>query len=250
MTKFYNWIKKQNKKSYLWILLVGIVIGSCFFGGYYAKYAHKESMDKDVKSERFYFTSNYLTENGKKYTLSSGTKQVDIELYNYADNKRISDSTISYKYTVNGGDENQGSIVGKNKFSSTIELTNLSQGTYEVVVQATSPYTKTLKGTFEIPEEEDSITYSVDDSQGSPYVILTVSTNDYEGNIQISWPDGVIPDTTQEEFENVDTWKNNKYESGTKSIPVSKKYSSYTFQFLKTDTTKSYSENDIQVKKG
>lgn len=48
-----------------------------------------------------------------------------------------------------------------------------------------------------IPEKENDIFCVKEDQQGSFCVQLIVSVKDYEGNIKISWPEGLIPDSTQ-----------------------------------------------------
>lgn len=48
-----------------------------------------------------------------------------------------------------------------------------------------------------ILEKENDIFCVKEDQQGSFCVQLIVSVKDYEGNIKISWPEGLIPDSTQ-----------------------------------------------------
>lgn len=251
-------IKQTNKKkksSYRWYLLVGMMAILCTFAGSFAKYTHREKMEKEGDSGQFYFTSNYLTENEKTYTLSANATQIDIELRNYADELRWSDNDISYTYSVSKDENNiletsTGKIVRESNkgTKSDIKIQDMTAGTYKVTVVADTPYTKTLKGRFIIPKEDDSISYTISDSSGSPYVLLTVSTKTYDGKIKISWPEGVIPDSTQEIFENVNTWNNNSYSSGDATTQVSA-YSSYTYQFFKTDTAQTYDKNTIKVEK-
>ena len=246
---------RWKRPAGLCFLLVGVVAITGLFAGGVAKYMHRESKEEEGNSEQFYFTSNYLTETGKDYTLSSGTTELNIELRNYADELRWSDSTIKYIYSVTKDeteivtgesgtidkDPDKGSV-------SEIRLSGMSAGTYKVTAEAVSPYSVTLKGTFVIPSEKQEISYVVRDSLGSPYVWLTVSTDVYKGDLNISWTDGLIPDSTQDVFKNVETWRDSKYQAGNTTVSVDA-YSSYTYQFFKTDTTKVYTENDIKAEK-
>lgn len=244
---------KKKTTTGIWFLLLGAIIISGMFAGGVAKYAHQESKDTEGSSAQFYFTSNYLMEEGKEYTLSANTTKLNIELRNFADNLRRSDTDISYSYSVRKDGKEiakdvSGSITKNEEAGTTSDITldNMSAGTYEVTVTTKSPYKKTLTGTFIIPKANEDISYTVNDSTGSPYILLTISAKTYNGNIKISWPGGVIPDSTQQAFEKSNTWNGNAYTAGTITTEV-KSYSSYTYQFFKTDTSKVYSKSDITV---
>lgn len=247
---------RRKRLASIGFLLAGVIAISGMFAGGVAKYAHKESNEEKGDSEQFYFTSDYLTEEGTTYTLSADTNDLEIELRNYEDVLRWADSEIAYSYTVTKDgtevSEGNGTITKRsdagNKEAITIE--KMSAGTYQVEVTATSPYTKTLKGTFTIPEENDEIDYTVSDSDGSPYVLLTISSTTYEGNVTIGWSEGLIPDNTQTEFEKVTTLIENTetYQAGNVNVAVTKN-SSYTYRFFKTNTGKIYSKQNITVTK-
>lgn len=238
--------KMKTKQPFLF-LLFGFLILAGIFGGLYAKYVAQESKKSKPIAENFYFTSDLLTEEGKNYTLSSGTNKITFQLRNFEDELRSSDSNIEYKYTVTKGDQKvesgTGTITGNGSSggSSTIIIDKLNAGEYTVTATAASPFTKTLKATFSIPEESTEIEYTIDDKAGSPYVMLHVSTKAYEGKAKISWPDGLIPDTTQTAFKNTKTENNDKYSSSNITESVTK-YSSYTYRFFKKDTAQDYSK--------
>lgn len=254
---------RRKRQIYVWFLLAGAITISGMFAGGLAKYAHQESKEEKSDSQRFYFTSDYLTEEGTAYTLSADTKDLCIELRNYEDALCWSDSDISYKYTVtkDGLDvtnslsgSNPNTIEKKNDAGNASEITldSLSAGTYYVTVETTSPYKKILKGTFTILSETNDISYNVSDNEGSPYALLTVSTDAYEGKVIIKWPNGLIPDSTQEEFEDVHTWSGDSntgtYSNGNVMVAVTKN-SSYTYRFFKTNTAEKYTKNDITAAK-
>lgn len=236
---------RKTKQPFLF-LLVGFLILAGIFGGLYAKYIDQESQKSKPIAENFYFTSNLLTEEGKNYSLSLGTDKITFQLRNFEDDLRSSDSNIEYKYTVTSNDtevrNGNGTITrnGSSGNNKTITIDKISAGKYTITATATSPFTKTLKATFSIPEESTEIEYNINDKEGSAYVMLHVSTKAYAGKVKISWPEGLIPDTTQTAFENINTETNDTYSASNITESVTK-YSSYTYRFFKKDTTKDYS---------
>lgn len=216
----------------------------------FAKYVFLQSDTKETGSREMYFTSDFLSKDGSSYTLTPGTDSVTIELRNYVDSLRWSEKDIQYSYTVTKQDSGETVKNGSGTISrsadqgssSSVTITGLGTGSYEVIATATAPFTETLKGTFTIPSESAGIDYSVSDSGGSPYALLTVSTENYTGNVTLSWPAGVIPDSTQEAFAEVTTRQSSGYAAGTVTVAV-QPYSSYTYRFFKEDVTKDYSSS-------
>ena len=79
---------------------------------------------------------------------------------------------------------------------TTVTYTGLTQGkTYTVTAKATAPYTKTLSATFTIANGNYNVTYDVEDK--TDYVLLTFSTVDYAGNVNITWQNGYVPDNSE-----------------------------------------------------
>lgn len=236
-------------------LLGGFLILAILFGGLYAKYYYQESEKKAAIAENFYFTSDLLSKDGKDYTLASNTTQLTFELRNYQDELRSSESDIQYEYTVKKDGTNitndTGTISKKSDGGNEnkITISNLSAGKYTITATAKSPFSETLKADFTIPEESNGLNYTVNDSKQSAYVLLELSTDAYEGNVKIHWPDGVIPDSTQKIFENTKNFQNDTYTAGNIMIQV-KKYTAYTYRFFKEDINKNYSTTkDITVEK-
>lgn len=236
--------------SYLIILAAAVIAMS---GGMAARYIYQRSSVNPVAANQFYFTSDLLEtpdENGntKTYTLTPGTTEITFELRNYEDALRWSGTDIEYQYTVtqSGGTipvaEDTGTISVKKGSSSTVpvKIANLATGTYDVTVTATKPFTKTLKGTFKIQNEKSGITAEVTDNSGSPYALLTVYVDNYDGGVTIQWPADVIPDTTQEAFESTQTWQLGNYNAGTLDVTV-QAFSSYTYRFFKKNISENYS---------
>lgn len=248
--------KNNSIKNQPWLfLLCGFVILAMIFGGLYAKYVHQESEKKAPIAEKFYFTSDYLSQDGKTYTLASNTKQLEFELRNYQDDLRSSDSDIKYTYVVKrDGTQVQtdtGTIPKKTDSGNKVQITinDLTAGKYTVTATAESPFQKTLSAVFTVPKESQDLEYKVSDSQQSAYASLQISTDAYDGAIKIQWPAGLIPDSTQKIFENTKNLQNGKYAAGDIKVQV-KKYTAYTYRFFKEDIDKDYSTTqDITVEK-
>lgn len=238
---------KKVKRQPLIFLLCGVFVLIFLGRGLYAKYVDQKSVSEDPIAEEFYFTSNFLSENGKDYILASNIKQLTFELRNYDDELRSSASNIEYTYIVTKDNKEISKVTGtiqKEKDGgnkNSITLDNLSEGEYTVEATATNPYKKSLKATFTIPKESEDIDYTINDSEQSPYVLLQVSTHSYDGNIEINWPVGLIPDSTQEDLENIKNYNGQEYTQGNIKLQVAS-YSSYTYRFFKKDTNKDYSK--------
>lgn len=246
---------RKNRISYTILSLAGILILAGLFVGISAKYVHQESKMSPLASEKFYFTSDVLSETGNSYTLADNATEITFELRNYADDLRWSDSALSYNYSVTDTTNKEvakgnGTITYNNsqKSAVTITISKLSAGTYTITASSERPYKKTLTGTFTIPEESTEISYSINDNTGSPYALLTVSTQNYDGNISINWPEGVIPDSTQDAFAKISTYENGNYKSGSVTVKM-QKYFSNTYRFFKVNSSNQYSKEQITATK-
>ena len=234
----------DRRKIAVVLLAAAVIVAVGGISSYMAKYAHKETGEKNAASEEFYFTSDLLTSDGTKtYELPVGTTSIEFELRNYADGLRsTSASDIAYECTVAKEDgtsagtitNGSGSIAAGKQQATKVTVNDLSGGTYTVIATSTSPYNQELSAKFTIAKADDKLSTSVTDKSGSDYATLIVSTKEYEGDIVVRWPGEVVPDQTQTDFANGTTGN-----SITKHVD---KYSSYTFRFFKTDTSKDYSD--------
>ena len=248
----------EDKKDVLWADVPDLVkiqvhmeqaetTASTFVVPVLARYHHSSTRIWEIASVPFYFTSDRLTEEGKEYQLSPETEALSIELRNDQDGNRWSDTPIHYIYQVKKDGEEQEEKGGEGILypqqgagsSERIVIQDMTPGVYDIEVQSQSPFEKTLKGTFIIPEKENDIFCVKEDRQGSFCVQLTVSVKDYEGNIKIFWPEGLIPDSTQAVFEDVKTRTEDLYEAGELTLWM-EPYTSRTFRFFKTDAETDY----------
>ena len=253
-----RFVELEDKKDVLWADVPDLVkiqvhmeqaetTASTFVVPVLARYHHSSTRIWEIASVPFYFTSDRLTEEGKEYQLSPETEALSIELRNDQDGNRWSDTPIHYIYQVKKDGEEQEEKGGEGILypqqgagsSERIVIQDMTPGVYDIEVQSQSPFEKTLKGTFIIPEKENDIFCVKEDRQGSFCVQLTVSVKDYEGNIKIFWPEGLIPDSTQAVFEDVKTRTEDLYEAGELTLWM-EPYTSRTYRFFKTDTETDY----------
>lgn len=238
--------KKKRKGAGAALFALGAAVLLSAFAGLSARYVSRRTSVSTASANRFYFTSDLLDKTGAAYTLSPETSELTIELRNYGDELRWSGMDISYSYSVKKAGtevENGTGVIQKRAdagSASRITLTNLSSGTYEVTAVSESPFSDILTGTFTIPESGSEIHYQVSDSVGSAQALLTVYTDNYSGNVIVYWPENVIPDSTQEAFAGVQEWNGSTYGSGSVTVTVAP-YSSYTYRFIKTDSSVDYS---------
>lgn len=243
----------MNKKIKVLISITIIVLAiTCSIIPILAKYIKKVNNNIQINSTDFYFTSDLLdvpAPNGTfpEYTLGKGTNTITFRLNNYEDDLRFTTIDIDYEIKVtNLSDaivfEETGTLnASSTKNSKQFDITSLASDTYIVEVTSTSPYIKQLKGKFIIQDVEDDITYTVSDGAGSTVVMLTISVNDYSGNINIKWPDGVFPDNSDPLLK--DAINTTNY------IVNFNSYSEYTFVFFKNDTSVVFTNADFEVTK-
>lgn len=245
-----------------------LAVGMIAAGGAFAKYLSTVKKElTPVTAKTFYFESNYLTEDNHLYKLNAGTKNVSFELYNYENALRVSEMECTYKITVNSTDTtftiNGEQVVEKTveikkavgatevqKTDTEVVLGNLKDGfEYEVTVKANGGYVKTLSATFAVASAKNGFFMNVENADPS-YVILTVWTENVSGDVAVTVPAGLIPDTTDAVLAGIDNYDNDTYDQFefTDSTSFSSVYSSHSYRFFKTS---GYDENaSFTVKMG
>lgn len=249
----------MNKKIKILIgimVIILVVTGSII--PILAKYIKKINNNVQINSTDFYFTSDLLdvpaingipATNGTfpEYILGKGTNTITFNLNNYEDDLRFTTVDIDYEIKVTNSSnivvfEENGTLNAiSSKNSKKIDIASLSSDIYIVEVTSTSPYTKQLKGKFIIQDVDNDITYTVSDGLGSTVVMLTISVNDYSGNINIKWPNEVFPDNSDPLLK--DAINTTNYTVNFNS------YSEYTFVFFKSDTSVVYTNTGFEVTK-
>ncbi len=237
------------------IFLIPVIIAGLTF----SQYAKKTEDNLEYVAGNFYFESDVLSDNVdvNTYTYQNGIDKISIMLKNNADELRYSEVKVNYiaKITDTSGNEVidkngnkieqiSGTLGNTSIQSNKVEFVNLPNGNYIVIAKSISPYERTLKANFIITNNNEEITYKVSDAVNSPVLQMTILTKDYNGNIKITWPEGVVPDNTNKDFEDV----NANYTASSKIINY-KANSEYTIQFFKNDLTRKYTDSDFSVER-
>lgn len=236
--------RKRNIVVPLVLILALAVILSV--GVVYAKYVKSYKDTGLITSKTMYFASDYLTEEGAAYTISSTT--VTIQLMNYPDDLRVSEIPVNYAISV---EPNDGvSVIGNTgtlgdddliKDSDKIVISELKRGkTYTVTAIGENGYQKTLSATFTVVPEEAQFYYSI--TQNEYYVLLTVWTENIKGAAEINFPNTLLPDNTDMLMRGVTQMQG----VFTDAESFGKEYSSRTYRFFKIDETV-YEEKDFAV---
>lgn len=246
------------KKKYK-ILIVLLIMIIAIAVGIYAKYTVENKKETLYIAESFYFESDILSDSNdvSTYTFQEGANSIKIDLKNNIDDLRWADVDIEYNVKIRDLDNNQvvdkngNTILDKNGLlnkgqisQGEIEFNNLTPGTYTVTATAVRPYEKTIKANFVITGKDDNISYEVKDVTGSPVLQLTILSNDYNGNLKITWPAGVAPDNTDEKFESI----NSGYNQSNKIVNFPAN-SEYVIQFFKQDLNRQFTKSDFMVER-
>lgn len=209
-----------------------------------AKYITSRQGRNLYAAQAFYFTSDFLEPrqaNGeyKTFTLQEGKKQIDLTLFNSDDELRTSEVEFEYQvFYQKDGESKKNQVTQKETFeiggeAVPITIANLDAGTYLVTAEVTKPYTKTIGAKFKITDTKYQIDYTTSADDSTPLMLLTVQTNDYSGDVVISWGTGIYPDKTDPMLADA------PYGSGGGSVTIElPSNASYTFRFLKSDLSK------------
>ena len=209
-----------------------------------SKYVHTNNEQKAIKAQEFYFESDLLFEEGKEYEISSGTSTITFKLSNYPDDLRFSEGDITYKVEVTESSnvvyKTDGTLVGGKNTSVEVTFPVETGKIYTVTATGTRGFKKVSTGTFKVESEEELIYKSIE--QTNEYVLLTVWTKNVSGNVEITFPNGLIPDNTNDALKNVKT----SDEQFTDTVNFQKPYSSYRYRFFKTNNI-DYNANNFDV---
>lgn len=238
--------KKIIKNKHIYMFSVIVLLGFFMLTLSKARYVANEENTNGYIAKNFYFNSDLLsTSEDTIYTYGNGENAIELTLYNNEDELRFSEVDIAYTVILTDGNGTEietksGTLAGGKINTETINFDDLSTGTYNVTATATSPYTKTLYGTFYITEKNDTLSYEVSDSENSSILYLTISTNDYSGEVIVTYPNGVI-------INNTDLIIESYSDNSTITINVNAN-SEYSLIFFKEDITNVFSKEDFAIK--
>lgn len=221
-----------------------------------AKYYKEYRAQTVYEAVNFYFSSDLLAKEGeqKTYTYRNGANAISLTISNNSDDLRYTKTDIKYNVTITDLSGKSvtdttntvikpvtGTLSGTAISKKTITFNNLKAGSYKVVATAIEPYSSSLGADFQIVTSNQNIDYAISDFQNSPDLYLTITTHDYQGNVQITIPNDVYPDSTDKLLKDFDTTV-----STTFTVPFESN-SEYTFRFFKKDINVVYAKNDFVI---
>jgi len=235
---------RKNRIRPLLLLVLALVVISSVIGVSYARYLKSREAKGVLSSSVMYFESDYLSKEGKEYTITGDS--VTFHLMNYPDNLRVSEVDVDYTVSVEPAatlSTSQGTLSASQKSSAEITVSGMQPGkTYTVTAVGQNGYSETLTATFTVSPEKTGIFHAVE--QNDHFVLLTVSTENISGDVTITFPNGLIPDNTDAILAGVTL----NAGSFVDQESFEKAYSSRTYRFFtdKDDNT-SYSAENFTV---
>ena len=192
--------RKLNKKQ---LILLYLIILFLFPVAYtFARYAYKEIRNYFFQTKKFYFNCDKLSENGSVIEMTNwsgvGQYSITFNLNSFSNSLLASDDDIDYNITYNCSN-NVVCSVENNKTSGTI-TTQTKTDSFTVVItvptttvlhardrielnvtaSSTSPYQKTLRGTFRLVVGHYGLSHEIEDSRNDPYLNIRITnTLDY-----------------------------------------------------------------------
>lgn len=248
-------IKSLLSEKRFWIASVCVLLLTSLIisGALFAKYVHSNRSDIVAGSPNFYFNSDYLTENPitspTTYYLKSDTASITFVLTNHDDALRFSDDEVAFSLTLtcltDPADttatlsQTTGSIATGAPNEVAITLSGIKSGySYQVVAVGSAGFRKTLNAVFTVQDTEETL-YKYLESKDE-YVILTVWTRDLEGSVNITFPDGLVPDNTWPGMAGI--------MSTPKTFAINyEKYTSHNYRFFKMTPSDSFEATDFNV---
>lgn len=255
----------KNRKLHIVCVVLAVLALVFALGGVYARYVVSNDGEGSLYAEDFYFTSDYLKQNGAIYTLStdaSGETSVTFSVRNFEDELRVNSRDIAYAITVTGPEgfllqQQDDKLGGNTKEDDVITLSALKAGenyTVTVTSQQTDGkgFVKTLSATFKVIQPEKTAYMHLDVSNPA-YVVLTVWTKNLTGVAQISFPAGLVPDETDAVIcaANIQNYSAGVYTEGsfTDGTSFAAAYSSHAYRFF-IDEAKTYQISDFTATVG
>lgn len=195
-----NFLRTENRfKIFTFYLIVGL-IGACSVT--LGRYAFTEIQKYFVRTKRFYFNCDKLSDNGQTVEMTNwsgvGSYTVKYNMNSYSNQLLKSEEDIDYDITYQCSNNVVCSVVD-NKTGGTISRnTNVDDFTIVITVPpqtilhdrdavelnveavSSSPYIKRLYGTFRLVVGHYGLSYEIEDSVNSPYLNTRITnTLDY-----------------------------------------------------------------------
>lgn len=236
-------------------------------GTVYARYVMNKTGYGTVTAREFYFTSNLLSdaETVPTYDIiagTDGTASVSFEIYNYADELRVSDHNITYSVTLTYGTEktyeSSGALIAgtAEKKSNAHTVTGLEAGKTYLLTAATTQqngvgFVHTLQANLRVLPGDPTV-YKHLDTTNDEFVVLTVWTHNVKGEATIGIPAGLIPDSTDPALASVVNYSGSYTAAAvTDAVNFSANtYSSHTYRFFRATPGQAYTADQFPVTVG
>ncbi len=194
-----------QRKSYTTFAILAVAVIAILVSLVSARYVTNVTEKGEVTAELFYTDGDYVekiegeNDNGPVIKVSGWKNGIYLNLYNY-ENDDVSQVDITYSckltdgWTVTATDEklNAGE-------EDSVELTLIPSDTAKIgdIVEfslTTEPYAVTMKARFLLTDSREP-DWKIEDM--GPYTLLTIYSNDYEGEMNITYDEAIFaPDTT------------------------------------------------------
>lgn len=184
----------------------------------FAKYKMNLGKQREITSQNFYFSSNFLKSDEEPvYEIYGNT--VTFEVRNFIDSLRINTTDISYTVTADGCtiDTSSGTLTGGNASSQNITLSYgfpENEDRKEITVTVTgkgkdTKYTKELKAKF-ILIKPVNLSYEIKDKAGRDYAELYIYMGNTAQDVTIKWDKAklLIDETNDYVFGKLNSNKN------------------------------------------
>lgn len=235
--------------------VLAVLVVAFAAGSVYARYAHREAGAGAVTAKNFYFSSDYLTNDGAVYALNAGTggkASVTFSIRNWEDALRISNHDIKYQVTVTEGENpffsKEDTLIAITDpaiaaVEQSVTLTDLLPGKNYTVTVTTQPidgkgYSETLSATFSVLPLKNNV-YMHLDTKDPAVVVLTVWTENVVGDAVITVPAKLIPDGTDPVQQSINNYSTGGYTEFTvvDTESFDAPYSSRTYRFFVDDSS-------------
>lgn len=220
-------MNRAIKLVYIEVLLILLV--SIFNGYTFARYLNSEKYNIAYIADEFEIESNLLVTDGNSfpvYEIQKGLDVISFELHSRGLGNEV-------KYDINIYDSKMNIINKIDKQSlnvnETIILNDIEPGNYFIEVETCEPYKQNLGAYFNLENDADDLEWYVIDKPGNAMLELYITTEDSSGTIEVSWIEGLIPNTAINYLSeaNRDTGKHEVF---------MEKYSTIKLEFFKDGT--------------
>lgn len=183
---------KEHKKIFL---IVVISLSILVLGTTFGRYVYNAIHNFILESQGFYFSSSVLSQNNSGYKINNwdgvNSYSITIDVNNRKNDLAYTKSDIEYDITLECSSNvtctksKDTGVIYKDSGSDSYIITMTPKGTIdddEVVtintsVKSTSPYIKTLSGTYVIGIEKRGFSYSIQDAVGEKYLTLELNNS-------------------------------------------------------------------------